>query len=164
MANATTQVRVCRYCQRTLPIDAFRRRLKDRPERHTQCNTCNAQELRERREAKKKGKLYQFAKDVLDARRDRNRVIRLTHDLFGVFGTSAEIAAEWRSVYDAARAKGRHMIAAKMLTAIPELLVVTEQLRGEQQRDLESLTDRELTQLVEQQRCAVATQLSSNHS
>ena len=151
MMEVCEDVRTCTRCYHLLPATEFTRRRKGTNIRQPVCKSCHAAERRALRKRHRDRRLYQYAKEVINAKRSRNRVVALTDRLFKQFGGVEKIAVAWNEAYRAARNASRHLVASKLLLAPLDLYVVSLELERERRGDLDDLSDAELEHLHTQQ-------------
>ena len=98
MITALGETKTCHRCLQVQPLDEFRRRYRNRPERMNDCVSChNDYERVRQRNARLKGRdktIGHFAVQLKNTT-DQNRVLLLCHEMFARYGGVEGFAKAW---------------------------------------------------------------------
>ncbi len=158
MTETAINQRTCNRCWRLLPLSSFRRRKAGTEARHHQCGQCFNNYTRLQHAARRQGAIGKLALEINQKKRDVGGLIHLSKTALARFGGAHNIAVEWRRVYDAAAADGRHYLCVRLLMAIVTLWQACGELEATRPA-VRDLDDQELESYCKQ---SLATAITSH--
>ena len=124
------ETRICTQCEQHLPIERFRRRFKDRPERHPACNDCR-QDKRQGQRADQRRRALQTDMRLIRKTRSPARIQSIVDAMVVRFGGVNQLVDQWLHLIETAPQESYRL---KALTTLVHMLTVLDASRLEESR------------------------------